>query len=339
MHTRAKTDPTQAMFPPHIERILRMPAGANTAARTILVPVKDLVVADSPRLAGKDAEHVELLAASGTTLPPILVHRDTMRVIDGMHRLGAALLRGQDLIEAVFFDGPEEHTFLLAVAANISHGLPLSSADRQAAAARILTSYSAWSDRAVARASGLSPGTVATIRSRLALHDDTARIGSDGRLRPLNTEGRRRRAEQVIAERPTASLREIAKAAGISPATARDVRLRVQRGDGRVPSDELTSKQSEAGSGTSSRLQNLEFALRRLRADPSLRLTETGRSFLRWFLPRAVGPRGWEPIAIGIAPHAKYQIARLARDCAAEWQRFADQMEQQAESIVDDSVA
>ncbi|MGH8879883.1 MAG: hypothetical protein ACRD0P_21450, partial [Stackebrandtia sp.] len=48
--------------------------------------------ADSPRLDGENSEHTQMLAESSEKLPPILVHRQTMRVIDGVHRLSAALL-------------------------------------------------------------------------------------------------------------------------------------------------------------------------------------------------------------------------------------------------------
>lgn len=102
------------------------------AARPIsTVPISALLPADSPRLAGESAEHVRMLADSGAKFPPIIVHRPSMRVIDGMHRLRATTLRGCATIEVQFVDdgeGPE--LFVLAVAANIAHGLPLTSADR-----------------------------------------------------------------------------------------------------------------------------------------------------------------------------------------------------------------
>ena len=69
-----------------------------------------------------------------------------------------------------------------------------------------------------------------------------------------------------------------------------------------------------------------------LRSDPSLRLTEAGRTFLRWFLPRVTGPRGWDELTGNIPPHCKYTVANLARQCANEWHEFADLMEQQARS-------
>jgi ParB-like chromosome segregation protein Spo0J len=57
-----------------------------------------------------------------------------MRVIDGMHRLMAASLQGRESIDVMFFHGSEIDVFLRAVQENITHGLPLSQADRRAAA-------------------------------------------------------------------------------------------------------------------------------------------------------------------------------------------------------------
>jgi len=65
------------------------------------VAVDLLVSSDSPRLVGESVDHIRMLAESGTDLPPILVHRPTMRVIDGMHRLRATTLRGERELRAV----------------------------------------------------------------------------------------------------------------------------------------------------------------------------------------------------------------------------------------------
>src|SRR5262245_43617336 len=79
----------------------------GTAKRPEMVPLRQLLPADSPRLVGEDAKHIRVLAESEAVLPPILVHRATMRVVDGMHRVGAARLRGREAIEVRFFDGSE----------------------------------------------------------------------------------------------------------------------------------------------------------------------------------------------------------------------------------------
>ncbi|WP_214415751.1 ParB/RepB/Spo0J family partition protein [Sphaerisporangium fuscum] len=117
----------------------------------MLVAVSDLLPADSPRLEGENPDHVRLLAESEEEFPPIVVHRPTMRVVDGMHRLRAAVLRGAERVRVLFIDGVDEaDLFVLAVEANIAHGLPLTLADRRAAAARIVASKPQFSDRAIA---------------------------------------------------------------------------------------------------------------------------------------------------------------------------------------------
>ena len=119
-----------------------------------VVPHSALLPADSPRIGGQDLEHVRTLAEQSGPLPPILVHRSTMRVIDGMHRLRASMLREEGDIAVRFFDGTPEEAFVLAVQANARHGLPLSQVDRAAAASRILVSHPDWSDSAIAAIAG-----------------------------------------------------------------------------------------------------------------------------------------------------------------------------------------
>jgi hypothetical protein len=47
-----------------------------------------------PRLKGESQAHIQGLAEVGGGLPPILVHRQSMRILDGMHRVRAAIVRG-----------------------------------------------------------------------------------------------------------------------------------------------------------------------------------------------------------------------------------------------------
>src|SRR6266536_5847535 len=110
---------------------------AKLSEKVHVVPVDNIRVAGSPRSTGEDLEHTRMLADVSARLPPIIVHRPTMRVVDGVHRLRAAQLCGRDEIEVRFFDGSEQEAFVLAVRTNVAHGMPLSLADRKAAAARI----------------------------------------------------------------------------------------------------------------------------------------------------------------------------------------------------------
>ncbi|MFE3193073.1 ParB N-terminal domain-containing protein [Nocardia sp. NPDC059240] len=109
-----------------------------------------------------------MLTESSTPLPAIIVHRRTMRVVDGAHRLAAAKELGHETIAVRFFDGSENEAFVLAVHANIAHGLPLSLAERKAAARRLVLSHPQWSDRLIADVAGLSHKTVSAERRRTA---------------------------------------------------------------------------------------------------------------------------------------------------------------------------
>src|ERR1700733_805207 len=130
------------------------------------VPVASLMDAESPRCLGEDPEHVRAIAELEEDLPPIVVNRASRRVIDGMHRLKAARLRGDDEVEVRLFDGDDASSFVLAVRVNIIHGLPLTLTDRKAAAERIVKAYPQWSDRMVALVTGLAAKTVAALRGR-----------------------------------------------------------------------------------------------------------------------------------------------------------------------------
>jgi ParB-like chromosome segregation protein Spo0J len=111
-----------------------------------------------------------------------------MRVVDGMHRVMAASLQGREAIDVIFLDGSEADIFLRAVQENIAHGLPLSRADRRAAAERIIASHPHMSDRAIGHSVGLAAKIVADIRRRRSSEDLSqlsARVGRDGRVRPV----------------------------------------------------------------------------------------------------------------------------------------------------------
>jgi hypothetical protein len=66
----------------------------DVAGEVGLVEIARLVRGPMVRVEGENHAHARLLAWTPQPLPPILVHRSTMMVIDGMHRLLAAQLRG-----------------------------------------------------------------------------------------------------------------------------------------------------------------------------------------------------------------------------------------------------
>ncbi|WP_395570344.1 helix-turn-helix domain-containing protein [Streptomyces sp. BK79] len=310
------------------------------------------MISDSPRLAGEDAQHVRVLAESDLDWPPITVHRPTMRVVDGVHRVRAARLRGEERIAACFVDGTAEDAFVLAVRLNTRHGMPLSRADRAAAAARLIESRPGWSNRRIAEIVGVSPTTIATLRARsTGLNGQlNAGAGRDGRVRPLGAgaaEGRRR-AVRVIRSRPGASLREIAAEAGVAVATARDVRQRLRRGEDPVPPRLRAAERRGSGDGEASRAAGTPTAgngspvvalppepaahagTRSLRNDPSLRSSEAGRTLLRTWSAHVTDAGQWQWLADSVPAHRLSDAAWAARRCAEQWLRFARDLEERA---------
>jgi len=296
------------------------------------VPVDSLLPADSPRLAGEDEEHARALAETTTGLPPIQVHRQTRRVIDGAHRVMAAKLRGQTVIDVHFFDGCEDDAFVEAVRANVRHGKPLTLVERQRAAERMLHSHPEWSDRALADACALSSKTIGALRRRATgevpqLH---TRVGRDGRSRPVDSTSRRQRAAELLAANPGASLRTVANAVGISAGTVRDVRARVRRGANPVPRRSAEAADSET---RRSRCADALAALKDLQRDASLRSTDIGRAFLAWGERTVVGSVDWQNFVSSIPLSRVFVVAEFARSCSAVWAEFASALEARGQVV------
>ncbi|MEU1509488.1 MULTISPECIES: transcriptional regulator [unclassified Kitasatospora] len=296
---------------------------------------------DSPRLEGEDKIHVLRLAAIESPLPPILVDRRTMRVIDGIHRLMAASLKGRHAIDVRFFDGSSEEAFLKAVESNIEHGLPLSQADRNAAALRILKSHPTMSDRAVAKSTGLGARAVAELRrSSDCVPASNFRVGRDGKVRPLNGATGRLRVAELIRENPEASLRQVARSAGVSPATALDVRRRLERGEGPVPC-QRTPAGTPAGSAREQQPDRTPVVvgppstvtLEKLMRDPSLRQNELGRRLLRMFKENVLGAKEMSDICASVPSHCIELIVQLSRQNSQIWEDFAQELNRRAQVV------
>jgi hypothetical protein len=314
-----------------------------------MVPIESLLPGESPRSSGVDQTHVMQLVEIDSPLPPILVERRTMRVIDGMHRLLAALIKGHSEIEVEFFEGGVEDSFLLAVEANVVHGLPLSQPDRRTAASRIIDSHPHMSDRAIARAVGLGAKAIASIRrssSGPGMQLD-ARVGRDGRLRPLSADEGRRRAAEVLTDRPEASLREVARLAGISPATVSDVKRKLEAGEQPTASHPAPAK-INTGGGADPAGNDLErvpaaprahriaavavadpaVELDKLMRDPSLRFKQEGRHLLRLLQQNAMSQEDWIELTEVVPAHCGALIVDLARQFAQTWMGFAQELDE-----------
>ena len=327
------------------------------------VPLNSLGPGFFLRQSGTDAAHVQLLADASNCgeLPPILVQKSSLRIVDGMHRIEAAKLRGHRSINARFVDCTDEEAFILAVKSNTLHGLPLSRADRISGAKRILAWHRDWSDRAVAAATGLSAKTIAGLRCRSAdiSPDGSKRLGRDGKRRPVTgTEGRRRAAD-YLAARPDAPLREVAREADVSLGTVHDVRSRLRRGLDPVANLRDVAA-AQDGSGASPQENGCPpengGSLRRdafyrapnasalngrrehgpsptwpsisskIANDPTIRYTESGRIFLRWMTAHIIHPNEWDDFIVAVPSHWAGDVSQVAERVSDAWRQFACQL-------------
>ncbi|MFJ8493748.1 streptomycin biosynthesis protein [Streptomyces sp. NPDC094038] len=326
------------------------PPWTVTHGRIEAIQIASLLPADSPRMAGTDQEHVRRLVEVESGLPPILVQRATCRVVDGMHRVQAAAARGDDRILVQYFEGDDAESFVQSVRVNVAHGLPLSVVEREMAAERIIRAYPGWSDRAIAEVAGLSAPTVGSIRRRSTENSCqlSKRMGRDGRMRPVDGRAGRQRALEIIRERPDASLREIAREAGISVGTAHNIRVQIRSetngkgGDprpeemnrGRQTEPSVLSDKAARGALMSQEAQRAHRqVLVSLRKDPSVRLTARGRFLLQWLGVLSVDADRLAQLVGSVPDHWVTAVARLAWDCSTAWQQLAAELERRTDSF------
>jgi ParB-like nuclease family protein len=277
------------------------------------VGVVELLPGESPRRHTHE-DHVRVLAEAGE-LPPVIVHRTTMRVVDGLHRLRAARLRSAAEIDVRWYDGPVRDAFPIAVQANLLTGLPLSADERHAATERIVRTHAMWSDRMIATIVGFAPGTVRAIRQR-AGGTSSARIGRDGRVRPVSSAQGRRQAATMLTERPELTLRAIADATGLAASTVLDVRNRLRAGEDIVPRTQRRGEPRPTEEPVVDTLTPEErtAAISRLRADPSLRFTDAGRRLL---VLLATSPE--RDLAGRLPAHCRSIVLAIAKQNAGAW--------------------
>lgn len=304
----------------------------------VKVPIDALATDLSPRRSGLDQRHLTALAGVGGSdagsYPPIVVHRESMAVLDGVHRLAAARSLGHSVVTVIFFDGTEMEAVLEAISLNLHRThpagcMPLNLADRKAAATDLLRRDPALSDRAVGRYCGLSPATVASISGRRRSDGQGGRDGFDGRTRALDCTALRQRIIAAIEEDPEASLRAIARRSGASPETVRKVRR--QRAEQSEQTEQTDgSRESIADPGLE--LPPPAFLNRRRTAprwqeDAAHRATSEGQAFAEWFQRSDVDDNEWRRYVASIPLSRIYEVVDDARRRAKVWESLARSLE------------
>lgn len=297
----------------------------------VSLPITSLRRDFALRINGTNEDHVAALAEMAEELPPIVVHRGSMRVLDGLHRIGAAELRGDSHVSAVLVDGDDTELLELAVRLNGQRGLPLSRSDRRAVIGRLIAASPMWSDRRIAELAGVSHRTVGDVRRRSTgeIVQLNARVGADGRVRPRDAEAGRARVAALMDQRPHASLREIARSVGVSPATVLDVRRRREN-----DSPEAARHHRVAPARSRRRpivgWDDPEASLKRLavlRDDPAFRYSSSGRNLIRLLSAVTSGLRNSEEVVRAVPVHSRATVAIIARQLAAGWLKVADQLD------------
>jgi len=134
-----------------------------------------------------------------------------------------------------------------------------------------------------------------------------------------------------LKEKPDTPVRELARIAGISPATASDVRRRVLAGEAPVPGRHRSTvarpdPTPPAESSAPATDEPSGLALEKLLRDPSLRMREEGRHLLRLLHENEAAE--WLDLGAAVPPHCTRLVRDLARHYAAAWLEFAQYVEE-----------
>ncbi|MFH9011669.1 winged helix-turn-helix domain-containing protein [Streptomyces sp. NPDC017943] len=192
---------------------------------------------------------------------------------------------------------------------------PLAAGEGRSRALGYLAENPGATAREVARAAGISLTTAKDARRRAReAQDGEIRAGEAqprGEGRPQG-EVRAGKAQPLGEGRPQAEVR-----AGEAPAR--------EKGAGHGPALAERPRAHPPCADVSS-------AVRRLRADPSLRFTEVGRKLLRTLDPSATQPHDFAAMASSLPIHCAPLIAELARHHAENWRLLADSLTERINS-------
>jgi hypothetical protein len=288
------------------------------------VDLASLRSGDSPRLDGGSKDHAAQWRAD-VKVPPIIVHRSTMQIIDGARRAAVALQQHQDTIAVQFFEGSAEAAFVLAVVSNdVTHGVPLSLQERKAAAKRILGMYPDWSDRMIASIAGLTHPTIARIRGNLSTGKTfqlRRRLSRDGKTRPAAPNHPGRGAHKQTS-------------AGHGAGVAHRIEQTERSADAvygdRAPGASATKPPLPATNVPDPGIARAYVALQRLAADPALH-TDTCRALIRLLRQSLHLYTKVVALSASAPEHCRDTLADAAGAIGDVWARLARELRKQSQ--------
>ena len=155
------------------------------------LPVDDLVFDPNLNLRDQlDAETVERYDDAWERMPPVIVFEVEGRwlLVDGFHRHAAAIRRKMPRIAAEIRAGTFTDALDYAAQANLSHGLPLTRAERRRVVETRLRIHPEWSDRRLSDEMGVGRELISRVRKQLVdagqLPASAVRVGADGKTYP-----------------------------------------------------------------------------------------------------------------------------------------------------------
>jgi hypothetical protein len=295
------------------------------------IALDELTLGIAVRCGGLHEDHVRALTELDGAWPPILVWGDVNLVVDGAHRVSAARRLERGTVTAVRFAGTADEAFVEAIRSNVTHGLPLTLAERIAAVLGVLERHPEWADRRISGVCALSARSVARLRREQsvdpALTMPAVRVGRDGRARPLEPAAVRTRILHALAAHPEGSLRAIAAEVGASHETVRCVRNALRAAPAARETEIAAEEQPPASVPPPVRLQPRSGpAPTAWSADAALASSLPGQDFAAWFETSAPGEE-WRRYLAAVPLSRIYEVADEARGRAAAWSSFAQSLE------------
>jgi ParB-like chromosome segregation protein Spo0J len=293
-------------------------AGASRGDGTVSLQVGLLKAPRTLRCGALDGEHVLRLVETGGEWPPLLVRGRDLTVIDGAHRLAAALQLGLDTIEVELFEGSEIEELVEALRRNSSHGLPLTLLERKNAARQVLFARAEWSDRMIGKICGLAAGTVKSLRVATGAAATVVplerRLGRDGRTRPARPAEQRRKIAEALSADPGVSARIIAHRVGVAPATVRAVSETLQPGRVKHLKEFVGIDSGSPGPAPVDRLWT---------SDSACSSTEESVNFAGWFDRTCIDMPTCLAHVTSVPLSRVYEVADESRRRAQVWADFA----------------